>query len=317
MENIINGFRDKAKQDLKTIILPEGNDERIQKAAEIIEKEKIAKVILVDEKKLDSEKVKKFAEVFYLLRKARGISMEDAQKQVSDPLYYGAMMNRMDFADGFVAGAASTTSNVARAAFRCIGLDSRLRTFSSSFIMVVPDCDDGESGILVFADCGIMPQPTAQELAHIAVATAELTEQVLGITPRVAMLSFSSKGSARGSMVEKVAEATRLTKTLNPDLIVDGEIQLDTAIVPEVAEIKNPDGVIKGDANVLIFPDLNSGNIGYKLIDRLAKARAVGPLLQGLNKPCSDLSRGCSVDDIIDCVAITAIRAQKHHEEKK
>ncbi|MFC1703871.1 phosphate acetyltransferase [Candidatus Omnitrophota bacterium] len=316
MDTIINHLRERARQQIKTIVLPEGSDERIQRAAQIVEAEKIAKTIVLDTKTLDPEKIQKFSEEYCMLRKKRGISMEDAQKKVSNPLYYAAMMTRMDFADGFVAGAVHTTADVAKAGFRCIGLDSRYKTFSSSFIMAIPNCEYGESGVLVFSDCAIVPNPNAQALAQIAVACAELTHQVLGIVPRVAMLSYSTKGSAKGSEIDKVAEATQIAKTINPDLIIDGELQVDTAIIPDVAQKKNPDGIIKGDANVLIFPDLEAGNIGYKMVDRFAKARSIGPLLQGLNKPCADLSRGCSVDEIVDTVAITALRTHKHNEEK-
>jgi phosphate acetyltransferase len=221
------------------------------------------------------------------------------------------MLTRAGEADGFVAGASHTTPDVAKAAIYCLGVDERLGTISSSFIMILSDENFGEKGVFLFADCGIVPEPSAKQLAGIAISTAELGRTVLGLSPRVAMLSYSTKDSARGKLVDKVKEATRLVKDLAPDLIVDGELQVDSAIVPEVAQIKNPNGIIKGDANILIFPNLEAGNIGYKLVNRLARARALGPLLQGLNKPCSDLSRGCSVEEIIDCVAVTAIRAAK------
>ena len=311
MEDIIKKIRQEAKSVAKTIILPEADEERVRSAAEIIRKESIAKVILLGKDSLDKNKIDKFSDEFYQLRKHKNITLEEARKTVSDPVYYAAMMARNDEADGFVAGASHTTPDVAKAAIYCLGLDRRIGTISSSFIMILPDDTFGANGVFLFADCGIIPSPSAKQLASIAIATSNLGKAVLGLTPRVAMLSYSTKGSAQGEMVDKVKEATRMVREMSPDLIVDGELQVDGAIVPEVARIKNPNGIIKGDANILIFPNLEAGNIGYKLVNRLARARALGPLLQGLNKPCSDLSRGCTVDDIVDCVAVTAIRAAR------
>lgn len=311
MEDMIKKIRQDAKSVAKTIVLPEADDERIRAAAQLIEKESIAKIILLDEDKFDKNKIDKFAEEFYQLRKYKQITMEDAVKTVSSPVYYAAMLVRTGEADGFVAGASHTTPDVAKAAIYCLGVDRRIGTISSSFIMILPDDTFGVNGVLLFADCGIIPDPSAKQLASVAVATSGLGKAVLGLTPRIAMLSYSTKGSAQGEMVDKVKEATRMVKEMRPDLIVDGELQVDSAISPEVANIKNKNGIIKGDANILIFPNLEAGNIGYKLVNRLAKARALGPLLQGLNKPCSDLSRGCTVDEIVDCVAVTAIRAAR------
>lgn len=311
MEDLIKKIRQKAKSLQKTIVLPEADDERVREAAKIIQRESIAEIILLDKNSLDKGKIDKFAEEFYQLRKHKQITMEDAIRTVSLPVYYAAMLTRTSEADGFVAGASHTTPDVAKAAIYCVGVDRRIGTISSSFIMILPDDTFGANGVLLFADCGIIPDPSAKQLASIAVATSELGKAVLGLVPRVAMLSYSTKGSAKGEMVDKVKEATLMVREMSPDLIVDGELQVDSAIVPEVALIKNPNGIIKGDANILIFPNLEAGNIGYKLVNRLAKARALGPLLQGLNKPCSDLSRGCTVDEIIDCVAVTAIRAAK------
>jgi len=311
MEDIIKKIRQDAKSVAKTIVLPEAEDERVRAAAQVIQKESIAKIILLGKDKLDKNKIDKFAEEFYQLRKHKQITMEDAVKTVSTPVYYAAMLVRTGEADGFVAGASHTTPDVAKAAIYCLGVDRRIGTISSSFIMVLPDDTFGANGVFLFADCGIIPDPSAKQLASVAVATSGLGKAVLGITPRVAMLSYSTKGSAQGEMVDKVKEATRMVKEMKPDLIVDGELQVDSAISAEVANIKNKDGIIKGDANILIFPNLEAGNIGYKLVNRLAKARALGPLLQGLNKPCSDLSRGCTSEEIIDCVAVTAIRAAK------
>lgn len=306
----ITKIRENARQHPKKIILPEFNDKRVVEAYEFIRKEKIAEVTLLYPEKLDAKLVDKFAQEFFELRKAKGITEEDARKTVSTPLYYGAMMVRDGLADGFVAGAAHTTSDVARAAIHCIGIDSKYNTVSSSFIMVLPNCKLGDKGVFVFADCGVIPDPNARQLANIAVTTAELARKVLGMTPRVAMLSYSTGGSAEGRFVNEVREATLMARQIDPGLLIDGELQVDAALVPEVARIKCPDSKIAGSANILIFPSLESGNISYKLTERLANARALGPLFQGVNKPCSDLSRGCSVEDVVDCVAVTAIRAQ-------
>lgn len=304
-------LRDRARQTKSLIILPEVYDERVKRAAEIIKKERIAKILFLDKNKISKNKIKKFAKVFYDLRRFKSITEEEAQKTMADPLYYAAMMIRHKEADGFVAGACYTTPSVARAAIYCLGIDKRFGSACSSFIMIAPNCEYGEKGTFVFADCGIVPDPSAETLANIAVCTAEMAKNVLGLKPRVAMLSYSTKGSATGRMVAKVKEATELVRKKAPGLLVDGELQVDSAIVPEVAKIKHPNNRLKGRANILIFPNLEAGNIGYKLVQRLANARAIGPLLQGLNHPCSDLSRGCIVEDIVDCVAVTAIRAAK------
>jgi len=309
--DIVKKLRQKAKRQLRTIVLPEGDEPRTIEAIKIIEKEKIANLIVLNKDNLDAQKVKEYTDTFYLMRQHKGISPEEAKEVVSKPLFYGSMMVREGLADGFVAGAVHSTPDVARAAFYCVGLDKRFSVMSSCFIMVVPDCLYGENGVFLFADCGIIPDPTPRQLAYIALSTAELARNILEITPKVAMLSYSTKGSAQGRLVEKIKEATVLAKEKEPDLILDGELQVDSAIIPNVAKIKSPDAIIKGDANILIFPNLESGNISYKLVERLAKARAIGPILQGLNSPCSDLSRGCSIEDIVDCVAVTAIRSQK------
>ena len=291
------------------IILPEKDDPRILQAAKIIREEKIARIILLGKEDLDSKKIDNFSKTFFELRKHKGITIEEALAAVSLPLYYAAMLVRTGEADGFVAGAAHSTPDVARAAIYCLGIMERIKTVSSCFIMLVPDCQLGEDGIFVFADCGIVPEPTPEQLAQIAVSTAELAQNILGIRPRVAMLSYSTKGSAKGALVDKAREAAALAKQLSPDLLIDGELQVDAAIVPEVAKIKDAGGLLAGRANVLIFPNLEAGNIGYKLVQRLSRARAIGPLLQGLRKPCSDLSRGAPVEDIVDTVAATALRA--------
>lgn len=306
----IEKIREKARSLLKTIVLPEYNDERVVRAAKIIEKEELARVILLSKDKIDINQKERYISEFFEMRKARGITIDEARELFEDTVYYAAMMTREGKADGFVAGASHTTPDMARAAIHCLEIDPHITTASSCFIMVVPNCPYGEEGTFIFADCGIIPEPTSRQLACIAVASAELAGKILDIPPRVALLSYSTKGSAKGRGIEKITEALDLAKKMVPDLLIDGELQVDTAIVPEVAKIKYPGSLVGGKANVLIFPDLGAGNISYKLVQRLSNARALGPLLLGLNKPCSDLSRGCFVEDIVDCVAVTAIRAQ-------
>lgn len=310
--DVSNILREKAKRLYRKIILPEKDDPRILEAQKIIEKEKIAQVLLLGKEDLKQEKLSHYAELYYNLRKHKGITYEEARQIISQPLYYTAMMVRESEADGFVAGASHTTPDVARAAIRCLGLEREKGVVSSCFLMILPNPDLGEEGIFFFADCGIIPLPTQEQLAKIAINTALLANQLLGITPRVAMLSYSTKGSAKGTLIDKVKEATRIAKRMAPHLLIDGELQLDAAIVPDIAKIKDPQGVLKGKANILIFPNLEAGNIGYKLVQRLGGAKAIGSILQGLSKPCCDLSRGCSVEDIVDCVAITSIRTEKH-----
>jgi phosphate acetyltransferase len=306
----IKKIRERAKYKLKTIVLPEYNDPRIVEAARIIEKEGIAKALLLTEDKINPQDKERYIQEFYQLRQSKGLDMPTARKALDNPLYYAAMMTQDGKVDGFVAGASHTTPDVARAAIQCLGVDAHISIASSAFIMVAPDCPFGEDGTFVFADCGIVPEPNPRQLACIALASAEFASKVLDFTPRIALLSYSTKGSSKGKPIEKIIEALGLLKEMAPDMVADGEMQVDSAIVPEVAKIKCPDSQLKGRANVLIFPNLEAGNIGYKLVQRLAGARAIGPLLLGLNKPCSDLSRGCLVEDIVDCVAVTAIRAQ-------
>ncbi len=309
--DIVEQLRQKARSKQKTIILPEYNDKRVVEAAKIIEKEQIAKVIFLTPDKVDPQTKQRYIQEYYNLRKAKGVILDDVKALFDeDTLYYGAMMVRDGKADGFVAGACHTTPEMARAAIHCLDLDERFTIACSCFIMAVPDCAYGDHGNFVFADCGIIPEPNSRQLACISVATAEMAAKVLGLKPRVALLSYSTKGSAKARSMEKIQEALGMIKEMAPDLLVDGELQVDAAIVPEVAKIKYPDSPIGGQANILIFPDLDAGNIGYKLVQRLGKARAIGPLILGLNKPCSDLSRGCIADDVVDCVAVTAIRAQ-------
>lgn len=306
----IKRIRDKAKSKLKTIVLAEYSDNRVVEAARIIEQEGIAKVLLLTPDRISLQDKERYIQEFYRMRQSKGLDIGTAREILDSPLYYAAMMTREARVDGFVAGASHTTPDVARAAIQCLGVDERISIASSCFIMVVPDCLYGERGTFVFADCGIVPDPNPRQLACIALSAAELATKVLDFIPRIALLSYSTKGSAKGKSIEKITEVLGLLREMAPDLLVDGEMQVDAAIVPEVAKIKYPDSPVGGKANVLLFPNLDAGNISYKLVQRLAKARALGPLLLGLNRPCSDLSRGCSVEDIVDCVAVTAIRAQ-------
>jgi len=304
-------IRAKAKANLKTIILPEYDDARTVKAARIIEAEGIAKIVVLSKDKMDPKEQERYIDEFYQLHKAKDIEIDVVKKLfLDDTLYYAAMMAREGKVDGIVAGASHTTPDMVRSAIRCIGIDERITIISSCFIMVVPNCPYGDEGTFIFADCGVIPEPNSRQLACIALSAAELGNKVLGFTPRIAMLSYSTRGSAKGRNIEKIVEALKILREMSPDVLVDGEMQVDSAIIPEIAKIKYPDSPLAGNANVLIFPNLEAGNIGYKLVERLGNARALGPLLLGVKKPASDLSRGCSVDDIVDCVAVTAIRAQ-------
>lgn len=319
---LLEKIREKAKQLKKHIVLPDALDERTLKAARIIVDEKIANITLIgDEEKiyslaekidvnlsgirivdpLKSEKLQDFSQIFYNLRKHKGISFEQAKETMKNPLFFGAMMVREGYADGSVAGSISTTADVLKAGIQVVGLMNGISIVSSFFLIVFPN------KVYSFADCGVVPNPTAEELADIAIATAINHKKLTGEEPIVAMLSFSTKGSAKHEMVDKVVQATQIAKQKMPELIIDGELQLDAAIVPEVAKRKAPDSPVKGNANVLIFPNLDAGNIGYKMAQRMAGAEALGPLVQGLKKPCFDLSRGCSVEDIVNVVAINCV----------
>jgi len=306
----ITRIRNKAKAGLKTIVLPEYEDSRVVEAAKVIEREGLAKVLLLTPDKINPADKESYIQQFYQMRKAKDPDINKIRKMFDDSLYYAAMMVRKGQADGFVAGASHTTPDVARSAIWCLGVDKHISIATSAFIMEVPGSDLGEKGTFIFADCAIIPDPNSRQLACIALVCAELGRKVLEMTPRVAFLSYSTKGSATGRGIEKITEALKLVKTMAPELIFDGELQVDAAIVPEVAQIKYPHSPVGGKANVLIFPSLEAGNISYKLVQRLANARVIGPLILGLSHPCSDLSRGCSVDDIVDCVATTAVRAQ-------
>ncbi len=307
----ISKIRLKARSIKKAIVLPEFEDSRTIEAARIIDAEGIANAVVLSPDKVDKALKEKYIEQYYELHGGKDIDMPTVRKLFDqDTLYYSAMMTRDGKFDGLVAGASHTTPDMVRAAIRCIGVDERITLASSCFIMTVPSCEYGDQGTFIFADCGVIPDPNARQLSCIALAASELAGKVLGLVPRVAFLSYSTKGSARTKSADKIHEALANLKELAPDMLVDGELQVDAAIVPEVAQIKFPDSPVGGRANVLIFPNLEAGNIGYKLTERLARARALGPLLLGLKKPASDLSRGCSAEDIADCTAVTAIRAQ-------
>ncbi|MFW6280921.1 MAG: phosphate acetyltransferase [Halanaerobium sp.] len=331
--DVLKNFKEKAAGNKKRIVFPEGNDERIIRAAEKAEKENLADVIILgDENQIlkdaaqygvnldrieiinprSNDYIEEFTEKFYELRKHKNISIEDAVKSVIDPLYFGTMMIYTDKADGMVAGAANATGNVLRPAFQIVKTQEGISTVSSAIIVVIKDKSFGEEGVFVFSDCAVNPEPNSQQLAEIAVATADTTKRLLDFEPKVAMLSFSTMGSAKHKNVEKVQKAVEIAHKNAPELILDGELQLDAAIVESVSKRKAPNSKLKGRANVLIFPDLQSGNIGYKLVQRLAGADAVGPILQGLAAPINDLSRGCSVDDVVNLTAITVVQAQNN-----
>ena len=328
----IEKIKAKARADVKHIVLPEGTEPRTVQASARILKEGVARVTLLgnpDEVRkvaaetgtdltgvaiidpATSEKRAAYADLLYELRKAKGMTPEQATELVTkNPLYYGAVMLKAGDADGMVAGAINSTGNVLRPALQIIKTAPGIKVVSSCFIMELPDPKWGDNGVMIFGDCAVIPNPTAEELAAIAIASAASGKQLVDINPRVAMLSFSTKGSAKHDNVTKVQEATKLAHELSPDLQLDGELQADAALVESVGQLKSPGSTVAGHANVLVFPDLQAGNIGYKLVQRLAGAEAIGPIIQGLAKPVSDLSRGCSVDDIVSVVSITAVKAQ-------
>jgi len=316
MESVVNKLRERAKKNPKIIVFPEADDERIVEAVERVEAEGIARPLLLTQDNLEPERQEEFANLFFERKQVKGVTFEEARELMENPLYYAAMMARYGYADGFVAGAKYTTSSVIRTALNCLEVDKEVRIVSSCFIMEVPNCEYGERGVFVYADCGVIPYPTSEQLANIAISSARFTRDVLEITPRVALLSFSTKGSAEGRWVDKIKEAVEIANAKNNDFAIDGELQGDSALVPEIASRKLGESEVAGKANVLIFPNLDAGNICYKLTQRLAKARAIGPIIIGTKQPCSDLSRGCDVEDIIDCTAISVIRAQKREKDR-
>ncbi len=321
-----------AKQLKKTIVLPEGDADRTLKAADVVLNTGIAKIILIGDPKIITKKVAEFGlagiqraeiinpidhpkrdelkKLLYDIRKGKGLTLEQADELVNQPLYLGPLLIKAGYADGEVSGAEHATGDVLRPAFQIVKTAPNSSVVSGAFIMIVDDPTYGEDGIMVFADCAVNPNPTAKQLAEIAVATAETAKKIAKIEPKVAMLSFSTMGSGKHEDVDKVIEATKLAKEMAPDLLIDGEMQADAAIVESIGRKKAPNSPVAGIANVLVFPTLDAGNIGYKLVQRLAGAQAVGPILQGMAAPINDLSRGCSVDDIVNLIAITANQAK-------
>ena len=332
---ILQQMLKRAQENPQRIVLPEGDEPRTLEAANLLLKDKVAKLILIgdpavirqmaQEKNyeyilseeseltildpLTDPKMPEYANLLFELRKAKGMTLEQATEKVKDPLYLGCLMIKNGDADGELAGARGTTADTIRPAFQILKTRPGVHIVSGAFLMFTPATQLGEGGFLVFADCAVNPCPNAQELAEIAVTTAETAKALGGIEPRVAMLSFSSKGSAKHELVDKVVEATRIAHEMAPDLALDGELQLDAALVESVGAQKAPGSAVAGKANVLVFPDLQAGNIGYKLVERFSGADAVGPILQGIAAPVNDLSRGCKVQDIVQMVIITANQA--------
>ncbi|MCQ2312687.1 MAG: phosphate acetyltransferase [Paludibacteraceae bacterium] len=329
--DILNQMLARAKANPQRIVLPEGDEPRTLEAANIILKDQIAKLILIGnpdtihqmaqekgyayidqativDPETDS-RMPVYANLLYELRKAKGMTEEEAAAKAKNPLYLGCLMIKNGDADGELAGARGTTADTIRPAFQILKTKPGVSVVSGAFLMFTPAKNLGEDGFLVFADCAVNPCPNAQELAQIAISTAETARAIAGIEPRVAMLSFSTKGSAKHELVDKVTEATKLAKELAPDLMLDGELQADAALIEKVAATKAPNSPVAGKANVLVFPDLQAGNIGYKLVERFSGADAVGPILQGIAAPVNDLSRGCKVQDIVQMVIITACQA--------
>lgn len=334
--DFIDKIKEQAKKEIKTIILPETEDLRILKGTEIVLKEGFANIILLGNAEeikklaeenninisdakiinpLNSESLEKYVEYLYNLRKEKGMTKEKARELLtSNSRYFATMMVKMDDADGFVSGASHPTSDTLKPVLQIIKGKPGVKTVSAFFVMCLPSNQFGEEGVLIYADSGMNENPTADQLADIAISSSESFKELVNEngTPKVAMLSYSTKGSAHSELTEKVVEATELAHRKAPNLLLDGELQLDAAIIPEIAQSKAPNSPIKGEANILVFPDLNAGNIGYKLTQRLANAEAYGPLCQGLDKPVNDLSRGCSAEDIAGVVAITCVQAQNH-----
>ena len=327
MSAFLESIVTRAKANKKTIVLAEGDDERTLKAAERILADDVANLIILGDVQAISSSAyqldgatlidpatyagsAELAEQLYEIRKAKGMTPEKAAELVKDVLYLGVMLVKTGRADGMVAGACHATGDVLRPSLQILKTAPGVKLVSSFFVMVVPDCEMGENGTFLFSDCGLEVQPDAERLANIAVSSAASFAQLIGGEPRVALLSHSSQGSAKNDEAAKVVEATRIAKELAPELALDGELQLDAAIVPEIGASKAPGSPVAGKANVLVFPDLDAGNIGYKLVQRLAKAEAYGPVTQGIAAPVNDLSRGCNADDIYGVVAITSVQAQ-------
>ena len=330
MSEFLDRTIQRAKENKKTIVLPESTDIRTIKAAVMILEQGFANIVLVGEEDkinalkgdlnisgvkienpLKSDKINDYVNTLYELRKHKGMTIEQAKETMKNPLYWGVMMVKKGEADGMVAGAINSTANTLRPSLQILKTAPGTKLVSSFFIMIVPDCEFGSNGTFLFSDCGLVENPSADDLSEIALASAKSFENLVGVEPKVAMLSYSSYGSAKSDLTEKVVEATRLAKEKAPGFLLDGELQADAALVPSVGASKAKGSPVAGQANVLVFPDLNSGNISYKLVQRLAKAEAYGPVTQGIAKPVNDLSRGCSAEDIVGVVAITAVQAQK------
>jgi len=329
--DLIAQIKEKAAKNVKAIVLPEGTEERTIQAIKGIIDSKVARPILLGDEGaikgiaskigadisgaeiINPEKAPffdDFVQAFYEMRKSKGVDLDKAKATMLDPLFFASMMVKMDKADGEVAGAENTTGNVLRPALQIIKTSPGISAVSGAFIMIVPNCPYGDNGVFVFADCAVTIDPTAAQMAEFAKASVGTAVDLCGMKdPKIGMLSFSTKGSASHEMVDKVVQATAIAKEKFPELKVDGEFQLDAAIVPSVGSSKAPGSPVAGDCNVLIFPDIQAGNIGYKLVQRTAKAEAIGPILQGIAKPVNDLSRGCSVEDIVNVVAMTAVRS--------
>ena len=322
MSDFLQRMKDKAKADKKKIVLPEGEDERVLEAAREIASEGLADLIILgDPDKIDidgvtvvdpkrGEKHEEYAQKFAELRAKKGVTIEQAREQLDDATYYATMMVKMGDADGLVSGACHSTANTLRPALQILKTAPGTKLVSSFFIMCTPATEYGEGGTLLFADCGLNIAPDAEQLSEIAISSANTWKSLMSDEPVVAMLSYSTMGSAGGDTAAKVQEATRLAKEKAPELSLDGDLQLDAALEASVGLLKAPDSKVPGKANILVFPDLAAGNIGYKLVQRFAKAEAYGPVLQGIARPVNDLSRGCSADDIVGVVAITAVQAQ-------
>lgn len=329
--SFVETMKEKARQNIKTILLPESEDVRVIQAAADVEEEGFAKAVLIGNEEnvkqialdnnidvskvtiinpLKSEKFGEYSNKFYELRKAKGMTPEKAKEIMKEPIYFGTMMVKVGDADGIVSGACHPTAHTLRPALQILKTAPGTKLASAFFLMVTKCPEYGEDGVFIFADSGMNEYPDADGLSEIAISSAKSFKQLVGKEPRVAMLSYSTYGSASSPLTEKVIEATRILKEKAPDLLCDGELQLDAAIIPEVAERKAPGSPIAGKANVLIFPDLDAGNIGYKLVQRFGRAEAYGPLCQGIAKAVNDLSRGCSSDDIVGVVAITSVQAQ-------
>jgi phosphate acetyltransferase len=332
--NLLEQIKSNAKKHNKHIVLPEGLEPRTLEAANIVLAEGLAQITLIGnpdkirqeatakgfnyvlEKAhivdpIQHEKKESYVNLMLEIRKSKGLTRDEAIKLIEDPLYLAVLMIKAGDADGEVAGAMNATGNVLRPAFQYVKTAPGISVVSGAFIMLLENNQFGENGIMVFADCAVHPDPTARELAEIAVATGKTTKAIAGFEPRIAMLSFSTKGSASHAMVDKVVEATKIAREMAPEMQIEGELQADAAIIPAIGQSKAPGSAIAGKANVLVFPDLQSGNIAYKLVQRMANAEAIGPVLQGMAAPINDLSRGCSVSDIVNLVAITANQAVK------